>query len=131
MQTLLLVDDDEDIRVLARACLEPFGRFDVVSVASGEEALERASRQPPDVVLMDLRMPGLGGAETLRRLRAEPGCAVVPVILMTAGARADRQRSCRELGALGLIDKPFAPETLHQQVVDLLDGASDEDRATR
>lgn len=102
---ILVVDDDHRNRALLRACLED--EHDVVEAASGEEALARAAAAPPDLVLLDVLMPGLGGHEVCRRLKALSGERFLPVILLTAlSARDDRHRGL-EAGADDFLNKPI------------------------
>lgn len=114
---LLLVDDEEAIRTIARLSLERIAGFTVIPAASGRAALEAAADDGPfDVVLLDVMMPGLDGPATLARLRAGPLPAGVPVVFLTAKTTpADRERLLA-LGAAGVIAKPFDPMTLPDQV---------------
>jgi two-component system, OmpR family, response regulator len=118
---LLLVDDDESIRVIARLSLERVGGWSVVDVPSGEEALRvLAAGETFAAVLMDVMMPGLDGPATLRRLREQRLLAGTPVVFLTAKAqRAERER-LNGLGAAGVIAKPFDPLALPGQLSELV-----------
>jgi two-component system OmpR family response regulator len=120
---LLLVEDDPDIRVVAEMCLVELGSFAVMSVGSGREALAVAASFVPEVVLLDVIMPDLDGATTLRALRALPELATTPVIFVTAQTQRKERAALMSLGALGIIDKPFDPLQLAAQVRALLEGA--------
>lgn len=114
---LLLVDDEDAIREIARLSLERVGQWAVNAVSSGRAAIEQAELDPSfDAVLLDVMMPGLDGPSTLRALRQGPLSAVVPVIFLTAKLQpADRER-LRQLGAAGVIAKPFDPIALPEQL---------------
>ena len=117
---VLLVDDDPDIRFIGEMALARVGKFDVTVAESGERCLELAAAQP-DVILLDVMMPGLDGTATLARLREDPALARIPVIFMTAKVQDSELARYRELGAHGVIAKPFDPMTLHARVQGLLD----------
>jgi CheY-like chemotaxis protein len=104
--TLLLVDDDADLRDLIALHLVRSG-WRVYPAASGEEAIELACREPPDVILLDCRMCGMDGLTTLRELRARPQTVAVPVVLMTAGLDPCELDAARMAGCAGVIAKPF------------------------
>jgi two-component system alkaline phosphatase synthesis response regulator PhoP len=112
MLTVLVVDDEPDVRLIARVVLTAAG-FDVQEVSSGEAALEALEGgNPPDVVLLDVRMPGLDGWEVLRRLRSDPSSAELPVVVFTAdlGARSEARTELDD-GDL-FVTKPFQPDDL-------------------
>ena len=81
---VLVVDDDDDLRLLCRYSLQAHGAFEVLCAASGEEALAISAREQLDLVLVDLCMPGMDGVTILDRLRAQPSTSTLPVVLMTA-----------------------------------------------
>jgi CheY-like chemotaxis protein len=108
---LLFVDDSPDICEVVEISLEPTG-WDVRTAASGADALERVREDRPDVVLLDVRMPGMDGPETLRRLRALPNGKDIPVIFMTALSRKDIHAEIEELKPAGVLTKPFWPSRL-------------------
>jgi two-component system OmpR family response regulator len=105
--TILLVDDDADIRRVAALALERIGGFRVELASSGEEALERATAAPPDLLLLDVSMPGMDGPATLAALRHNAPTERVPVVFFTAIANADEVIRLRALGAVGVVGKPF------------------------
>lgn len=111
MSTVLIVDDDPSTRAVIRMILEMDGH-EVVEAGHGEKALELIHPdRTPDVVTTDLMMPGLGGVELIRRLRAEPKTAAIPIIALSSDSQA-----LRELRAAGLVDavvnKPFDAGTI-------------------
>lgn len=113
--SVLLVEDNPRNLKLARDVLEYAG-FAVTAVMSGEEALPAALRSLPDVILMDLQLPGIDGHVALSRLRAEPQTAGIPVVAVSAFAmRADRERAL-EAGFDGYLEKPISVRELPDQV---------------
>lgn len=116
MIKLLHVEDDADIREIAEMALSLSGEFDVSQCESGEEALKFVADFTPDVLLLDLMMPGLTGRETLIEMRKLPHLAKVPAIFMTARAGAAEQEELRKVGAEEVISKPFDPMALADQI---------------
>jgi two-component system OmpR family response regulator len=119
---ILLVDDDPDIRQIAGLSLRRIGKFEVELAASGPEALEAAARQAPDLVLLDVSMPGMDGPATLAGLRRETPTAKVPVIFFTATSSDEEVARLCALGAVAVIPKPFDVAALPRQVRDILSG---------
>ncbi len=117
--TVLIVDDEPDIREVARMSLEAVAGWRVLSAASGAEALELALDGEVEAVLLDAMMPELDGPATLARLRErerEEGREELPVIMLTAKTQGFGPDRIAEIGAQGLIAKPFDPMTLGRQV---------------
>ena len=115
LKRVLFVEDDPDIQTVARMALEAIGGFTVLGCASGAEALERVEAFAPDLILLDVLMPGMDGLETLRLLRLLPrigGIAAVPVVFMTAKVQAQDVSEYRAAGAVDVIAKPFDPMAL-------------------
>lgn len=112
IRRVLLIDDEPDIRRVGQMSLELIGRFDVLLAAGGEEGIALAHLERPDAILLDLMMPGIDGLETLRRLRADAATRAVPVVMMTASAKGREVDRCLDLGACGVLAKPFDPITL-------------------
>lgn len=117
---ILLVDDEEDVREVARMSLEMMGGFEVLPASSGAEALERAERERPDAIVMDVMMPGMDGPTTFRALRDNPATRTIPVILLTAKVQPPDRAGLQALGVEGVLTKPFDPLTLAQEISDLL-----------
>ena len=115
MMKILIIDDDPDIRSIARLSLSRLGGMDVIEAASGGEGVRRAREERPDVILLDMMMPTMDGLDTLAALRAEPATALTPVIFLTARAGEEAER-LRALGAAGVLIKPFDPRRLSQDV---------------
>jgi DNA-binding response OmpR family regulator len=116
MTKLLHVDDDDDIREVTKLALEFFGDFELKQCASGEEALRAAGEFIPDVLLLDVMMPGWTGPQTLEKIRMVPGLAEVPVIFLTARTAPDQNKVLWDIGALEVISKPFDPMSLSQLI---------------
>jgi two-component system OmpR family response regulator len=117
---VLIIDDDADIRMIAGMTLTRLGGMEVVEAASGAEGVRRAAQERPDVILLDMMMPIMDGSETLSALRAQPATATTPVIFLTAKAVHVEVERMRELGAAGVLIKPFDPRTLSGDVLALI-----------
>jgi CheY-like chemotaxis protein len=114
--SVLVIDDSELVREAARVALELAG-WEATAASDGESGLALAAQEPPDGVLLDVEMPGIDGIETLRRLRAEPRTAGVPVAFLTAGADDAGERDLLlSAGAEAVIAKPFQLPELADQV---------------
>lgn len=122
---VLLVEDDPDIRMIARLALQQIGGFTVIEAASGPEALSVVSRVRPDVVLLDVMMPGMDGSEVLRALRESPATADLPVVFLTAKAMPEELDRLRSLGVRAILTKPFDPAALPELVRRALAGGQD------
>ena len=110
-QKILVVDDEEDILELVKYNLEKEG-FQVMCAASGEDALQKSKNNPPDLLLLDLMLPGIDGLDVCRDFRTEPTTSRVPIVMLTAkGEDADIVTGL-ELGADDYITKPFSPRVL-------------------
>jgi len=116
LEKILLVEDAPDIQLVARIALEKTGGFTVEVCSSGIEALEKAEAFGPDLILLDVMMPGLDGPSTLRSLREFPSLTHTPVIFMTAKVQPQEIAQYVELGALNVIAKPFDPMGLAKTV---------------
>ena len=112
LNRILMVEDEPDIQAVAQIALETVGGLQVEMCSSGKEALDRVLAYAPDLILMDVMMPGLDGPSTLQTLRANPETAGFPVIFMTAKVQSHEIARFIDLGALGVIAKPFDPMTL-------------------
>jgi two-component system, OmpR family, response regulator len=120
MNRILHIEDETDIQEVARIALEDVGGFSVTVAGSGREGLAAARSGRPDVILLDVMMPGMDGPTTLKELKAEAATASIPVIFMTAKAQTHEIEMYLSLGALGVITKPFDPMTLAEEVSTLL-----------
>lgn len=120
MRRILVVDDSPLIREAARIGLEAVAGHSVETAQSGEEAVARAAAQRPDAILLDVVMPGMDGPATLAALRAGEATRDLPVVMVTGLDAATHGPQLEELGAAGMISKPFDPTTLASQVAQLL-----------
>jgi two-component system OmpR family response regulator len=109
MARILYIDDEADIREVAMMALELDPEFQVRSCGSGAEGIDEAAEWQPDLILLDVMMPGLDGPDTLARLRALPSTARIPVVFITARTQAHDVQRLQALGAAGVIAKPFDP----------------------
>ncbi len=116
LKHILYVEDEPDIQQVAKLALEAVGGFDVDICGSGGEAVERAPGLAPDLILLDVMMPGMDGPSTLSALRQIPDLASVPVVFMTAKVQPQEVAHYKDLGALDVIAKPFDPMSLAETV---------------
>lgn len=116
LQRILYVEDEPDIQAVAKLALEMVGGFTVKICSSGDEALREAAAFAPDMILLDVMMPGIDGPATLKGLREQPALSQVPVAFMTAKVQANEINQYKSLGALDVIAKPFDPMTLADRV---------------
>ncbi len=117
---VLLVDDDADIRMVADVALRKVGGWEVTLAESGPDALQRLETLRPDVIILDMMMPGMDGLGTLKALRRRSELSHIPVIFMTAKVQSKHVDSFLEAGAVGCIAKPFDPLQLSLEVSRLL-----------
>lgn len=122
LQRVLYVEDDPDIQAVAQVALEVVGGFTVQICSSGEEALRVAETFGPDMIVLDVMMPGMDGPSTLKALRERPSLASVPVAFMTAKVQPSEVAHYKALGARDVIAKPFDPMTLARQVQSIWEG---------
>src|SRR5262245_56050546 len=112
---VLIVEDERDIRDLILLHLQRDG-YQVTTAGSGEDALLQVKQSPPDVVLLDLMLPGMSGLEVCRRLRQEPTTASLPILMLTAKVDEVDRVVGLELGADDYVVKPFSPKELLARV---------------
>ena len=122
LKTILYVDDEPDIREVVQMSLSLVEGLDVQICESGERALQLLPQLKPDLLLLDVMMPGMDGPSTLQRLRTMPGLDKIPVVFMTAKAMPQEVARFRELGAVSVIAKPFDPIQLGNQVIAVWEG---------
>jgi CheY-like chemotaxis protein len=124
MKTIMIVDDQPHVRQLVEISLRR-DDWRVVAVESGEAAIAQASAQPPDLVIMDIMMPGgMDGFQAIEALKSDPATAACPVLVLTAKSHESERRRSLDLGAAGYLAKPFKLATLIAQVEELLHGSS-------
>ena len=112
LQRILLVEDDPDIQTVAGLALTRIGGFTVEICGTAREAFGRAPAFRPDLIILDVMMPGMDGVSALKALREIPETMTTPVVFMTARAQAQDLALYKEMGSLGVIAKPFEPMTL-------------------
>jgi CheY-like chemotaxis protein len=116
---ILVVDDQMEMREMARLAFTLAGSCDVLTAASGSEGLELAIAEHPDAILLDVMMPGMDGLATLQHLQRDVLTRSIPVVLLTAD-----ERRFTELEIAGVITKPFRPRQLASQVASVLGWSS-------
>ena len=119
LKKILYVEDEPDIRLVATLALESLGGFALESCESGAEAVAKVSGFSPDLLLLDVMMPGMDGPGTLRKLRELPGLGETPAIFMTAKVQSQEIDEYLRLGAIHVIAKPFDPMTLAAQIAEI------------
>jgi len=122
MSTVLIVDDDEDLREMVTLKLHRCG-FTVRAAANGDEALRAVAELAPDVVLLDIMMPGMSGLDVLQRWRADAATARLRVIMLTAKAQTSEIARGFELGADDYIVKPFKNRDLVARMNEIIERA--------
>ena len=123
IRTALLIDDDSSIRSVTALTLKIVEGWQVTCAESCEEALQKLQDATPDVILLDVMMPGTDGVETLCILQ-EAGYADIPTIFMTAKALKHEIETYLKSGVAGVVPKPFEPKLLGGQIRNLLEGKS-------
>jgi CheY-like chemotaxis protein len=113
---ILIVDDDPDIRKITRLSLSRVGGFAVEEAASGQEALEILASLCPKVVLLDVMMPHMDGAKVLAEIRASETHKHLPVVFLSAKVQIQEVQRYLNMGANGVITKPFNPLTLPHEI---------------
>ena len=121
IRSVLMVDDEPDIRLLGAMSLERVGGWNATMAASGSEAIQLAVERKPNLILLDMMMPGMDGIQTLERIRAEPSLQDVPVIFLTAKVGTFHALDFLALGVAGVLHKPFDPMTLPAQIREITD----------
>lgn len=116
-KSILVVDDEQDLRVMIKSIFEHAGYTQVITAASAQEALKILSKKMPEIIILDVMMPGMDGFELLQEIRA---VSKVPVLMLTAKGEAEDRFSGFELGADDYLIKPFLPKELLLRVQAIL-----------
>ena len=116
LKKITYVEDEPDIRAITEIALTQIGGFHLDVCASGAEALAKTSDFDPDLIILDVMMPGMDGVETYARLRQIPSLVDTPIVFMTAKAMSDEVARYRAMGAADVIAKPFDPMTLSDRI---------------
>lgn len=119
MAKILIAEDERDIRDLITFTLK-FAGHDVVAAANGEEALDKALVEIPDLILMDVRMPRMTGYEACKRMKTEDSIKHIPVVFLSAKGQDSEVNQGLDAGAVEYILKPFSPDQLTERVRTLL-----------
>ena len=119
MAIILIAEDERDIRDLVAFTLR-FAGHEVVAVGNGEEAVEAARQEMPELILMDVRMPRMTGYEACEKMKSDPSLQVIPVVFLSAKGQESEIRTGLEAGADEYLLKPFAPAELTMRVAELL-----------
>jgi two-component system cell cycle response regulator DivK len=106
MSTILIVEDNEKNMKLARDVLQSRG-YATLEAVTGEEGVRLATERKPDLILMDIQLPGINGIEALQQVRADPGCARIPVVAFTASVTPTDRTQISEAGFDGFLSKPI------------------------
>jgi len=124
LHRILVVDDEPDILAVTRMTLRARGDYEVEVCESGRDALAAAPRFEPDLILIDVMMPEMDGPTTLKALRQDSRLDTTPVVFMTAKTMRDEVKRFLDLGAVGVIAKPFDPRTLVDQIERIAGGTT-------
>lgn len=116
LSKILYVEDEPDIQAVTKLALEEIGGFNLEVCGNGDEALAKAVKFAPDLLLLDVMMPGMDGPTTLKALRELPELANTPAIFMTAKVQPHEVEEYKALGAIDVIAKPFDPMTLSENL---------------
>ena len=116
---VLAVDDTPENLDVVKGLLS--GQFIVKAAINGMVALKIAEKKPPDIILLDIRMPGMDGFEVCHRLKDNPATAGIPVIFLTGESDATSEADAREAGAVGYVTKPIDPDILLAKIRACLD----------
>lgn len=116
LKRIMHVEDDPSIQQVAKIALEAVGGFNVHTCSSGAQALTDYASITPQLILLDVMMPGMDGPTTLQHLQTQYDLTNVPVIFMTAKVQSNEVESYKALGAADVVAKPFDPMTLSNQI---------------
>ena len=116
LSRITYVEDEPDIREVAQIALETLGGFTLDICVCGAEAVEKAPIFDPDLILLDVLMPGMDGVETFHKLRSNPKLTNTPIVFMTAKSKPSEVEQYKALGCAGIVAKPFDPVTLPDEI---------------
>ncbi|MDF1691833.1 MAG: response regulator [Zhongshania sp.] len=116
LEKILYIEDEPDIRLVAEIALRQVGKLNVITCANGEEGLSLIHEFMPQLIILDVMMPGMDGPQILSKLRTMPEFMLTPVIFITAKVQPDEVEQFKKLGAVDVITKPFHPMTLANDV---------------
>ncbi|OGR87324.1 MAG: hypothetical protein A3A86_04205 [Elusimicrobia bacterium RIFCSPLOWO2_01_FULL_60_11] len=116
LSRILLVDDDPDIQTIAKVSLESVGGFSVRICGQADEAVRAATEFTPQLILLDVMMPGMDGPAVLKLFKGDKLCRGIPVVFMTANLREQEAKALKNKEVAGVIAKPFDPMTLPENI---------------
>lgn len=116
LSKIMYVEDEPDIRLVAEIALKQVAGFELKVFSDGYESLEEITDFKPQLVLLDVMMPGMDGPQLLKRIKEMPEFADTPIVFMTAKAQADEVEKLKRMGAENVITKPFNPMTLGNEI---------------
>lgn len=119
-KTVLIVEDEPDNRDIMCSVVQDVAGYRAVAVADGEQALAVVAGRPPDLILLDLILPGLDGFEVARRLKGDPATRGIPILAISALARTGDRDQALEMGCDDYVDKPFGLDDLVAKIHRLL-----------
>jgi CheY-like chemotaxis protein len=117
---ILIVDNEQYIQEVAKACLEHVAGWDVLLAGSGQDCLRQAAAEQPDAILLDVMMPDMDGITTFKQLQEDPATQSIPVILLTAKIQPSDRQHYIQIGIRETIAKPFDPLNLAGQMASAL-----------
>lgn len=121
---VVVIDDDPDLRNLIKLTLEFTAGWDVTTAEDGASGIETVRAVKPDLVVVDLMMPGMDGYEVCRILKEEADTEAIPLVMLTARKQLD-ERQLEQAGAAGVVFKPFDPDELAKKIGEIAGVASD------
>ncbi len=124
MKKILVVEDNKINMYLSCRILKSSG-YEVIEARSGEEGVELAIKEKPDLIIMDIQLPGIDGLETTKRIRESEANGEIPIIALTSYAMAGDKKKALKAGCTGYIEKPINPETFISEIKKFLE-AKDE-----
>ena len=127
MARILIVEDEPSIQRLIGYALQTKG-YEVFIAGDGQQGLDAARAESPDLILLDMVMPEMGGMEVLEVLKSDPLLEHIPVLVVTASAQKGDAEQAIEMGAAGYLIKPFHVPILYERVEELLSGVADEEQ---
>jgi two-component system cell cycle response regulator DivK len=116
---ILVIEDQEDNRQIVRDLLAASG-YELIEATTGEEGLEAAARERPDLILMDIQLPGIDGYEVTRRIKADPKLRQIPIIAVTSYALSGDDKKAFAAGCDGYVTKPYSPRLLLAKIREYL-----------